>query len=289
MSITARIMRWLLVISGFKFWLGLAFKYPPQWLVNAWPAMLPKGLATQWREVKGRRIATLSPNEACGVHVVFLHGGGYALGFFPMFIRCVAGWVRDHGVRVSLLDYPLAPNAGVEDAQDFVREAYQCLLAEYPDERFCLVGDSAGGALALVQAQHLRDSGGPVPAKTVLISPWVDADMARDFSPWADREVLLTSAALQVAIDNYRGDVPLHDPRISPLYGGLDNLGEVVIVAGSGELFFPDLCRLREQMMASQGTSVLWFEGEGLWHDWVYFAIPEARQTRQDIGRWLVS
>jgi len=62
MSITARIMRWLLVISGFKFWLGLAFKYPPQWLVNAWPAMLPKGLATQWREVKGRRIATLSPN-----------------------------------------------------------------------------------------------------------------------------------------------------------------------------------------------------------------------------------
>jgi acetyl esterase/lipase len=37
-----------------------------------------------------------------------------------------------------------------------------------------LVGDSAGGGLALAVALTLRDRGGPQPSHLLLVSPWVD-------------------------------------------------------------------------------------------------------------------
>jgi epsilon-lactone hydrolase len=288
MSIRASVLRWLLLLSGFKYLVGLAFKYPPHGLFRLWPRMLSRRLSVQWHEVAGRRIATITPAGASpGGHVIYLHGGGYALGFLPMFIRFVSRLVSEHNLRVSLLDYPLAPAAGVNEVQHFVNEAYRLLRLQYPDDTFSLLGDSAGGALALVLVQTLRDTGGVMPHKTVLISPWVDANMSRDLAPWDRLDVVLSAPSLRVAIDNYRRDVALDHPKISPIWGGLHGLGEVAVVAGGGELFYPDLCRLRRDMSGCKGTSLLWFEGIGLWHDWLYFDIPESRVTRQDIGRWL--
>lgn len=288
MSVTASIIRWLLLLSGFKYLVGLGFKYPPHWLFQYWPHLLSRRLAITWHTIADRRIATITPNgHRPSGHVIFLHGGGYALGFLPMFTRFATRLVKEHHLRVSLLDYPLAPTAGVHEVQQFVNEAYHHLRQHYPEDSFALLGDSAGGALALVLLQSLRDSGGPMPYKTVLISPWVDADMSRDLSPWDRLDAVLSQPSLGVAIDNYRRDCGLDDPRISPILGGLHHLGDVAVVAGGGELFYPDLCRLRRDMRQSKGTAVLWFEGAGLWHDWLYFAIPEAKVTREEIGRWL--
>ncbi len=289
MSITASLLRLLMSLCGFKFWLGLAFKHPPQRLFSYWPKLLSSRWPVTWHQVEGGKIATLDPEGHCTGHVVYLHGGGYALGFLPMFIRFTRRLVSEHHLRVSLLDYPLAPGAGVDEVQAFVSAAYTTLQQRYLDDRFSLCGDSAGGALALVLLQQLRDSGGNMPAKSVLISPWVDADMHRDFEPWCRQDVVLQQTALVTAIDQYRRDLPVEHPRISPIYGGLHDLGEVAVVAGGGELFYPDLCRLKRELNSSEGTSLLWFEGAGLWHDWIYFALPEARVTRQDIGRWLAS
>ncbi len=289
MSITASMFKLLMLLSGFKFWLGLAFKHPPQRLFTHWPKLLSSRWPVVWHELEGRKIATLDPHGKCAGHVIYLHGGGYALGFLPMFIRFARRLVSEHNLRVSLLDYPLAPKAGVDEVQAFVAAAYANLRHRYPDDRFSLCGDSAGGALALVLLQQLRDIGEDMPAKTVLISPWVDADMQRDFDPWCRQEVVLQQAALVAAIDQYRRHLPVEHPRISPINGGLQGLGEVALVAGGGELFYPDLCRLKRELTASDGTSLLWFEGTGLWHDWLYFPLPEARVTRRDIGRWLAS
>jgi len=290
MSIRASILRVLLRLCGFKFFLGVLFKKPPHRVFSFWPKWLSKKFPTDWIEMQHGKMATISPanSEPVG-HVFYLHGGGYVLGFLPMFIRFANELVAKHNLRVSLVDYPLAPSADVDGIQQFVFESYCCLREKYPNDIFHLCGDSAGGALSMVLLQRLKASNQLMPSKTLLISPWVDANMARDFTPWDRLDVLLHRPSLTVAMDHYRKGRDLSDASLSPIYGDLSEWGDVAVVAGGGELFYPDLCRLKRELNKVEGTSLLWFEGVGLWHDWLYFDIPEAHSTRQDIGRWLAS
>ena len=74
-----------------------------------------------------------------------------------------------------VIDYRLAPEhpfpAALEDAASY----YCWLLAEGADPRqIAVIGNSAGGGLALALLLKLRDSGLPLPAAAVVLSPWTD-------------------------------------------------------------------------------------------------------------------
>lgn len=75
--------------------------------------------------------------------------------------------------------YHLAPGApfpaAVEDAIAATKWVAAHLTELGGDERLAVAGDSAGGNLADVLAQHLRDGGGPRLAGQFLIYPAVDA------------------------------------------------------------------------------------------------------------------
>jgi len=79
---------------------------------------------------------------------------------------------------VVSVDYHLAPGApfpaAVEDAIAATKWVAAHLTELGGDERLAVAGDSAGGNLADVLAQHLRDGGGPRLAGQFLTYPAVD-------------------------------------------------------------------------------------------------------------------
>lgn len=93
--------------------------------------------------------------------IVYLHGGGFVLGDAHAYARQSARIASLCGAVVFFVDYRLAPEhpfpAAVDDAlagADYVVDRSDFLGIDR--ERIALMGDSAGGNLAIATALHLR-------------------------------------------------------------------------------------------------------------------------------------
>lgn len=112
--------------------------------------------------------------------IVYLHGGGYFLQTQPEQVKSLLGIYKllepEHQATTSLLllDYKLVCHGHTFPTQiNQLDETYNQLVADGFNE-VTLVGDSAGGNLAVNYTQVLRNRRDPVwPKNLVLISPWL--------------------------------------------------------------------------------------------------------------------
>ena len=126
------------------------------------------GVLAEW-------VAAPNANDNCAV--LFLHGGAYILGSIESNRELAARISKSTRSRVLNIEYRLAPEnpflAAVEDATD----AYRWVLDQGIDPaQIAIAGASAGGGLTVAALVSFRDSGSPMPACAVCISPWVDLE-----------------------------------------------------------------------------------------------------------------
>jgi acetyl esterase len=168
--------------------------------------------------------------------VVLLHGGGWVIGDLDTHDNMARSICRDCSAVVVSVDYRLAPEApfpaAVEDAVAATRWAAEHLADLGGSDRLAVAGDSAGGNLAAVVAQQLRDVGGPVIAAQLLVYPAVD--VTGDYaSRWENAEgYFLDLPTMAWFLDHYAADAAVHeDPRVSPLrHTDLAGLPPAVVV-----------------------------------------------------------
>jgi acetyl esterase len=141
-------------------------------------------------------------------------------------VRNLCRWAD---VRVVSVEYRLAPEAPWPAAVEDCVGATEWALKRF--DRVAVGGDSAGGNLAAVVAQELRDR----IAAQLLIYPSVDfEDDAGAKYPSRTENAegyFLTAADMRFFEQNYAGDAPDHRaPRLSPIYGDLAGLPPAVVV-----------------------------------------------------------
>jgi acetyl esterase/lipase len=210
----------------------------------------------------------LAPGAPPRPVVLYLHGGGYAIGA-PRTHRPLTGTLaRALGLRTFVADYRLAPEHPFPAAADDALAAYKGLLDDGIGAGEILVaGDSAGGGAALALAFAARDEGLPQPAVLGLICPWVDltpeAAATRTLSP---REPLLTPELLEQWAAAYAGTADRRDPRMSPILGDLTGLPPVVLHSAGDDLLNADSERL-EAALREAGVTVEHQRHAGVWHD----------------------
>jgi acetyl esterase/lipase len=78
----------------------------------------------------------------------------------------------------------------------------------------------------------------------------------------------------------YAGDLPLDDPRASPLYGHFEGLPPMLVFASTDEVLRDDSVRLAEKARAA-GVSVDLVVEKGLVHVWPLFKplMPESARA----------
>lgn len=224
---------------------------------------------------RGDGVSFLSPPL-----VVYLHGGAYVMRTGPVHWGFAATLSRKFGgAPVALVDYPLAPASTAGPTLDAVARAYEAALAasSSPGQRVVVVGDSAGGGLALALAQRLVARGGRVPDALVLFSPWVDVALEDDVEQMRALEktdAILKLAGLRACGRLFAGAAAAgggaRDPRASPLFGDCadERLPKTVVFAATGELLLPQLRRLRDRMPAAR-----YVEAAGVPHGWPVLAV----------------
>lgn len=116
--------------------------------------------------------------------LVYLHGGGWAMGSVETVDRLCRRIADRSGCAVLSVDYRLAPEHpfpaaihDVESALEWLRRKGASLHLD--PSRVAIGGDSAGGHLATVVARRQRDAGLPL-ACQVLLYPVIDPSMSSD-------------------------------------------------------------------------------------------------------------
>jgi acetyl esterase/lipase len=89
-------------------------------------------------------------------------------GYAATALSLTGALVTRTGIRALSVDYRLAPENPYPAAVDDGANAYHALLESGEDPaRIALVGDSAGGSLAVTTALRARESGLPAPAAVI--------------------------------------------------------------------------------------------------------------------------
>jgi epsilon-lactone hydrolase len=209
--------------------------------------------------------------------ILYLHGGGYVIGSARTGANLAAQLARRSGVPAVSLEYRLAPEhpfpAGVHDGLAAYRE-----LA---GENVVIVGDSAGGGLALAVLLAARAEGLPQPAGTVLFSPWTDLTLTGpSIDARGDYDPLFARANMVETADLYLGGADPHNELASPVFADLKGLSPLLVQVGSAEVLLDDSLRLVARA-AEQEVDVSLDVVAGAPHVYQYFAglLPEADEA----------
>ncbi len=204
--------------------------------------------------------------------LVYLHGGGYSIGSLNTHRDLISRLARASGALTLGVEYRLAPEHRFPAQLDDAVTVYDWLLERgYDPKRIVIAGESAGGGLTVSTLVQLRDTGRPLPAGAVCISPWVDLEATgasmrtnRRFD-YVDRNVIRTFAKRFVEPSQ------LTHPLAAPLHAELHGLPPLLIQAGGAETLLDDSVRLAERAEAA-GIDVELEIGEDMIHAWHLFA-----------------
>jgi monoterpene epsilon-lactone hydrolase len=178
--------------------------------------------------------------------ILHLHGGWFNWGSAKAFRNLVGHIAASAGANAFIPDYRLAPEHVFPAAVRDVECCYDGLI-ERGFARIAMVGDSAGGALALVLLRLVtarNTVGGVIPVGAVALSQVTDLTLSGQ--TWKTRAVadpyFIESQAREL-IRSYLSGADPTAPQASPLYGDLAGLPPVRLHVGDDEVLLGDALR----------------------------------------------
>lgn len=195
----------------------------------------------------GWRCYELTPRHrsAAPAQVLYLHGGAYVFEISFFHWLAAARIVAATGASLVLPIYPLAPLSTATDTVATATRIAADLTAAASARQVTVMGDSAGGGLALAVAQELRDQHGDPLRQLVLISPWLDVSMTDPAIAALDRyDAMLHGPGCAEAGRIYTGALDVGDSRVSPIHGDLTGLPPITVFSGTHDILHPDAQRL---------------------------------------------
>ncbi|WP_246852687.1 alpha/beta hydrolase fold domain-containing protein [Naasia sp. SYSU D00948] len=216
--------------------------------------------------------------------VLYVHGGAWIHEISPYHWRLVACLASAAGSEFTVPIYPLAPVGTAGAVVPEIADLAAGLVAAAGPENVTLMGDSAGGTIALAAAMTLRDRGIPSPAELVLISPALDLTLTDPgIARIQPRDPWLAVPGLRAAIDLWRGDLPVEDPLVSPIFGSLAGLGRITLFTAGRDITNADAATLvRRARDESHPLDV--HEEAHLVHVHPLLPIPEGARARRAIA-----
>ena len=146
-------------------------------LSNSPPKFLPLllGETVQHNTYDGMSVVQITPAHPDGNYVVAIHGGAFILP--PTIFHWIdySMMADQTGATIEVPIYPLMQQGGT--AGVVVPEMAGLIsteIARHGASHVSVLGDSAGGTLALASVEYMAANNEAVPASMVLLSPWLD-------------------------------------------------------------------------------------------------------------------
>lgn len=244
-------------------------------------AKAPRGLRARTEDTAHGRVFYANEGSEAGVTVFYLHGGAYLQEITPIHWHFLKQVIRHTGAAIIVPKYRLIPFGDCADAFELIVPLYEAHIKAHPARGIVLMGDSAGGGLAIAIAEELSRRGMRAPDRVIAVSPWTDVTMEsaetkalETIEPW------LSSQWLSDCGKAWAGSAETRDPRVSPVFGE-EQMSHVTIFAGGEELLRGDAERMYARMDPGRGNALI--IGERMNHVYPLLPIPEAKAARAKI------
>jgi monoterpene epsilon-lactone hydrolase len=195
----------------------------------------------------------MAPGCDSGRAILYLHGGGYAIGSLNTHRRLAYDISAASSAKVLLIDYRLAPEHPFPAAVDDAAAAWRWLLQQgFAPNRLAIAGDSAGGGLTIATLVNLRDKKLGLPACAVAISPWVDLEgVGNSMTTRSAQDPMVQKDGLLWMAKMYLNGKDSRTPLAAPLHADLKGLPPTLVQVGTAETLLDDAIRIAEKMHAA--------------------------------------
>ncbi|MFE3573416.1 alpha/beta hydrolase fold domain-containing protein [Lysinibacillus sp. NPDC059133] len=234
---------------------------------------------------EGIQVFTLNDQESLKQKVIlYIHGGAWTnqpLNFHWWFLDKMA---QSLNAKIIAPIYPKVPHFNYKDTYPKILNLYKEMLATVENSnQLTIMGDSAGGNIALGLAHLLKMNNLSQPKDIILLSACVDMSFKNPLiSEYEEKDPMLASEGMEVITKIWAADKDLKDSLISPIYGDFKGLGKITHFIGTHECLYPDAIRLDEKLTA-QGIEINTFVYPEMNHVFVVMPIPEAQDAQQKI------
>ncbi|WP_155321558.1 alpha/beta hydrolase [Desulfosarcina ovata] len=252
----------------------------------------------QWHPVKAAHISmewVIADGADPNRRILYLHGGSWISGSLSAYRALLSRISQATGAVVLSVDYRLAPEHPFPSGLDDCIQAYQWMRENGPDKKSpaltaFLMGDSAGGNLALATLLKIKDFSLPLPTAVVAISPATDfTGGSPSLVTRASVDPIINPAILPALIPVYLGkNAEPTNPYASPLFGNYAGMPPLLLQVGDFEVLLDDSTRLAKHA-AGQGCDVEIEIWDGMPHVFQGFApfLPEASEAINKIGEFV--
>lgn len=212
--------------------------------------------------------------------ILYMHGGAYVNQMNIQHTAFCYILSKILKTRIIAPVYPLTPEHDCKDTYELITRLYSKIRDEYSN--VTLMGDSAGGGFILSFCQFINKRQLRQADKIVVFSPWMDVSMKRQIND--ENDPILGNVGLRQIGKKWAGDLKTTDYRVSPLYGDDYNMPNTMIFVGTNEIFYEDIMEYHEKLV-NNGVDAELIVGEGLFHIYPLFPIPEAISALKKIKK----
>ncbi len=229
----------LRTVSSPEAFLDLAKKEKPE----KFPKLIKTLHKVNTQKYKEFEFHTINEKSKNNFHIIYFHGGGLCLkGGLPQWMM-IDKWIKHTDAKASYIIYPMIPHYKTKDIFDISREIYQHILTLYPEDKFILIGDSAGGLIILSILQLIRSNNIKAPVLNVLLSPWIDFSLSNpDMSLYKNKDKLLSLSRFE-GLNQYN-NIDEASEIISPMEYEYDE--PIHIFGGTNDILYPDMLLFEE-------------------------------------------
>lgn len=243
----------------------------------------------------GRNIFIVTPKNRSktNIKILYFHGGSYVAEATKQHWDFIEKIVNDTGATVILPDYPLTPKYNYKDVFQMTVPLYKEIIERIDTNQLIIMGDSAGGGLALALEEKVGTENLPMPARTILISPWLDVRLTNpQINEVQKKDKQLNKETLKLAGIAYAGEDGIDSYLVNPIDGDLTKLKNITILTGTHDILNPDVHLLKqkaEEQEVGEQIQIKQYEKAG--HIWVIEKNSSQeleKQGYQDILHFLV-
>ena len=233
---------------------------------------------------EGRAVWHIGPKDgAAKTRVLYFHGGGYVYQAASVHWDMLCHMAFKHGTSFVAPLYPLAPETKIDAISTFALSLYRDLLTRHDPGDIVIAGDSAGGGLTVTTVMQAQAAGLPLPARTILICPWLDSRALDPEQLEIDkRDPILSVAGLRSIGDILAPDGPFDQALMDPIRNDFSHYPPTIMFGGGDDILVTNARALKAKRPA-----IDYEEAASMMHVWPIFSFPESRAAQSRMAAFV--